>query len=119
MSNATNPVPYKTVVLDVVKKLRKDNLLLKDFMKGITTSCFVILSIIGEWDPDNLMIGTDISYHSFMQKIKHETALTRFTIYFQTALKHYPKHLGVLFQRDMAVDLHLAQSHCRMIACFR
>jgi len=134
MSNATNPVPcYETVVLDAVKKLRKDNLLLKDFMKdhegswrimkdheGSRPLVLVILSTIGECDPDNLMSGTYYTnYHSFMQTIKHETDLTRFTIYFQSALKHHPKHLGVLCQRDIAVDLHLAQSHCRMIACFR
>ena len=32
--------------------------------------------------------------------IEHTEDLTRFAIYFQTALKHHPQHLGFLFPED-------------------
>jgi len=71
----------------------------------ITTSCFVhaipaLILLNGILLPWWLVHWTYTNYHSFMQIIKHVTDLTRFTIYFQTALEHHPKHLGVLFQGD-------------------
>jgi len=53
-----------------------------------------------EWDPDCLMAATNEHLPLCHAIIKSWNHLECFTVYFQTALKYHPKHLGFLFQKD-------------------
>jgi len=75
MRNATNPIPYETVILNVVKELRKDNFLLKDDMKDhdlLFCLCYPSTHI-AEWDPATLMTGTLNIYKLPLIHANHQT----------------------------------------------
>jgi len=108
--NAVNPSDSSsldTACLNALKELRVANLFLKEDVKKYSLlyhSCNPIAKMrfeyLAEWYPDCLMTDTfkDLPLsHAF---IKHFANITCFTMYFQTALKHHPRHLGMLFQRD-------------------
>ena len=106
-----DPILHDAACLDVLKELRKDNLLLrKDIWEHdlLYKSCRPVTNMrfeyLAAWDPDQLMTDT---YNDL--PLSHATTvdsedLTRFNMYFQTALKHHPKHLGLLFQMDSSGD---------------
>jgi len=105
--NVEDPIPHDTARLKVLKELRKDNLLLQSDIKDhglLYDSCHptntMRFEYLAEWDPDNLMNGTFNEMPISHAIIKDHKDLDRFTIYFQTALKYHPQHLGMLFQKD-------------------
>ena len=55
---------------------------------------------LAEWNSDCLATVTFEDLPLIHDIIKNNASLTSFTIYFQTALKHHPQHLGLLFQKD-------------------
>jgi hypothetical protein len=56
---------------------------------------------LAEWDPDCLINSTYKDLPLSQQAIiEQEDSLNRFTMYFQTALKHHPQYLGLLFHKD-------------------
>mmetsp|Transcript_18010 Transcript_18010/g.26768 ORF Transcript_18010/g.26768 Transcript_18010/m.26768 type:complete len:416 (-) Transcript_18010:37-1284(-) len=107
LGNPSDPIPHDTARLKVLKELRKDNLLLKKDIKehnllfwSCQTQSKRRFEYLAEWDPDCLMTGTYKDLPLSHAIIQHRKDLTFFTMYFQTALKHYPQHLGFLFQKD-------------------
>ena len=100
-----NPIPYDTAYLDALKELRKDNLFLKEDIKeqnllyhSCTPKATMRFEYLAEWDPVNLMTG--IYDRVPLSHAIIDDGLDEFTMYFQTALKYYPQHLGFLFQKD-------------------
>jgi len=109
LGNPSDPIPHDTARLKVLKELRKDNLLLKKDIKehnllfwSCQTQSKRRFEYLAEWDPDCLMTGTFRDLPLSHAIIQHDCKdiITRFTIYFQTALKQHPQHLGFLFQKD-------------------
>ena len=107
LGNLFDPIPSDTAHLDAMKELRKDNLLLK---KDIKDHCLLYwacgpatkmrFEYLAEWDPDCLMSGTFKGLPLSHAIIEHKRDFTSFLTFFQTALKHHPQHLGLLFQKD-------------------
>ena len=90
-----------------IKEPRKENLVLKKDIKehdllfrSSNPQLKMRFEYFAEWDPANLMTGTYNDLPLSHSIIEYSTDLTRFTLYFQTALKHHPQHLGMLFQKD-------------------
>jgi len=107
MGNPSDPIPHDTASLDVLKELRKDNILLKKDIKEhelLFWSCDpqskMRFEYLAEWDPDCLMTGTCEDLPLSHANIQYKQIIKCFAIYFQTALKHHPQHLGFLFQKD-------------------
>jgi len=109
MSNPSDPISYDTAFLGALKELRKDNLFLKKDIKDhelLFWSCTSQLAkmrfaYLADWDPDCLITRTYSDLQLSHAIIEYsEDSLTQFTMYFQTALKHHPQHLGMLFQKD-------------------
>jgi len=107
LGNSSDQIPYDTPSLEVMKELRKDSLLLKEDIREhdlLFWSCDPqskrIFEYLAEWDPDCLMTGTIYNLPLSHAIIQHCKNITFFTMYFQTALRHYPQHLGFLFQKD-------------------
>ena len=124
--NRSDPIPSDTARLDVLKELRKDNFLLKEdieehlLFKIIDCICCtkergeapylllcsckpqskMIFEYLAEWDSDTLMTGTLRGFVPISHVLFHLNDLTSFNVHFQTALKHHPKQLGMLFQKD-------------------
>ena len=105
--SSTNSIPCDTLHLDVMKELRKYNLLLKKDIKRhdlIYGSCHpgakMRFEYLAEWDPNCLLYdGYKFPLsHAIIENCKGLTPV--FTMYFQTALQHHPQHLGFLFQKD-------------------
>jgi len=93
--------------LDVLKELRKDNLLLKSDIKDhhfLYPACNpeskMRFEYLSEWDPDVLMTDNYRDLPLSHAIIKYSEDLTPFTIFLTTSLKHHPQHLGLLFQKD-------------------
>jgi len=107
LGNASDPIPCDTASLDAWKELRKDNLLLKgDIWEHdlLYQSCHPQskkrFEYLAEWNPDCLATVTFEDLPLVHDIIKNNASLISFTIYFQSALKHHPQHLGFLFQKD-------------------
>jgi hypothetical protein len=90
-----------------MKELRKENILLKKDIKDhslLFWSCHLRSKMrfeyLAEWDPDCLMTGTFRDLPLSHAIIEHSLDLTCFTLFLTTSLKHHPKHLGLLFQKD-------------------
>jgi len=108
LDNTANPIPCDTDCLEVIKELRKENILLKEDIKELDLlywSCRqnskMRFQYFAEWDPDSLVTCTykDLPYsHAINENWRND--ITRFALYFQTSLKHHPQHLGILFQKD-------------------
>ena len=103
------PIPsYDTARLEAMKELRKENMLWKKDIKDhhlLYSSCYpgskMRWEYLAEWDPDCLMIIT-YEYLPISHAIikREQGSIDAFTVYFQTALKYHPQHLGFLFQKD-------------------
>jgi hypothetical protein len=107
MDDPSNPMPADTACLDVLKELRKDNILLEADIKErslLFWSCRpqskMRFEYLAEWDPDCLMTGTFNNMPISHAIIENSKDITSFTVYFQTALQHHPQHLGMLFQKN-------------------
>ena len=107
MGISSDPIPYDTACLDAMKELRKENILLKKDIKDhslLFWSCHLRSKMrfeyLAEWDPDCLMTGTFRDLPLSHAIIEHSLDLTCFTLFLTTSLKHHPKHLGLLFQKD-------------------
>ena len=105
--NEKYPIPHDTACLDAMKELRKDKLLLQSDINEddlLYHSCHPVQKLrfeyLAGWDPDNLMNGTYKGLPISHAIIKHHKDLDEFTMYVQTALKHHPQHLGLLFQKN-------------------
>ena len=107
IGNPGNPIPSDTARLDVVKELRKADLLVKEDIKDHNLLSWSSLAqskmrfeYLAQWDSDCFITGThgDLPYIHVI--IKHSQDLDKFTIYLHTSLKHHPQHMGLLFQTD-------------------
>jgi hypothetical protein len=108
LDNPANPIPCDIDCLEVIKELRKENLLLKEDIKELDLlywSCRqnskTRFQYLAQWDPDSLVTCTykDLPCsHAINENWRND--ITRFALYFQTSLKHHPQHLGLLFQKD-------------------
>jgi len=109
----SDPIPFDTDFLDVIKELRKDNLFLKKDIKehkllycSIHPNAKLRFEYLADWDPDCLMTCTydddmSLSHALFLHKTGYyATGIEKFTIFLQNSLKHYPQYLGFLFQED-------------------
>jgi hypothetical protein len=103
MGDASDPIPC----LDALKELRKDNTFLKEDINDnhlSSLSCHpqskMRFNYLAEWDPDRLITTTYRYLPESHAMIEHRNDLRFFVMYFQTALKHHPQHLGMLFQKD-------------------
>ena len=103
-----HPILNDSAHLEVMKELRKDNILLIADIKhyhlllwSCQPSSMMRFEYLVEWDPDCLMAATTNEHlplgHAIIKNWNH---LECFTMYFRTALKCHPKHLGFLFQKD-------------------
>jgi hypothetical protein len=102
-----DPIPCDTAYLDVLKELRRDNLLLKlDIIEHdlLLLLCYpkheLRLKYLAEWDPDCLITGSFSDLPISHGVIERSKDLTRFNIFLTTSLMHHPQHLGLLFQKD-------------------
>ena len=109
-----DPIRCDPAFLGALKELRKDNLFLKKDIKDhhlLFWSCNpdskMRFAYLADWDPDCLITTGLVTSETIYLPMSHaiieyysEDSLTHFTMYFQTALKHHPQHLGMLFQKD-------------------
>ena len=102
-----DPIPCDTAYFDALKELRKDNILFKKDVKDhnlLGQSCFppskMRFKYLAGWDPDNLMTGTYKGLPLSHAVIERGTNIKSFNLFLTTSLKHYPQHLGLLFQED-------------------
>ena len=108
LGNASDPISNDTAFLDaMMEQLMKDKFLLKGGIWEhdlLYQSCHpqskMRFEYLAEWNPDCLATVTFEDLPLIHDIIKNNASLTSFTIYFQTALKHHPQHLGFLFQQD-------------------
>jgi len=117
MGDADDPIPDDTARHEVMKKLRKGNLLLKQDIRdqhllywSCHLDCKMRFSFFAEWDPDCLMTGEykDLPlYHAIIKNYHEDDEIgdtRKFHLFLQNSLRHHPQHLGLLFYHPRLLE---------------
>ena len=103
----SNPEPFDTTCLNVIKELKESNLFLKQDIQDyhlLAESCYTTnqfrFDYLAKMDPEGLKQRQYNSKPLIHTMIEWYPTTEKFQLFLATALKHYPHDIGLLFQTN-------------------